>query len=305
MKSPFKLALVVVVFVLSVLLSISAFQLPSAQPLTAVNEVFSSARAMKHVEKIAVNIHPAGSPELEPIREYLKSELVAMGLEPEIQKGHGENDAEGFLGFVPYSGELVNIYARLEGSGNTDQDILMLAHYDSTLGGPGAADDASGVAVLLETARVLRSQTPLMNDIVFLFVDGEEADLLDSKLFVEDEGVFWNVDLVINFEARGNRGPSILFETSEGNGWVMKEFKKAVPYPVAYSFTSDVYKMVTNVTDFTPFRSAEKSGFNFSNLGAMKPSQSPGYGRNPGSGFRATPGVLLAVPGKAFWEYSA
>ena len=39
---------------------------------------------------------------------------------------------------------------------------------------PGAADDGSGVAALLETARALRSGPPPRNDVIFLFTDGEE-----------------------------------------------------------------------------------------------------------------------------------
>jgi hypothetical protein len=54
----------------------------------------------------------------------------------------------------------------------------------------------------------------------------------------------------------------IMFETGEGNGWFMQEFQRAVPYPVAYSLTSDVYKHMPNYTDFTIFKKAGISGFN-------------------------------------------
>ena len=222
------------------------------------------------MERIAAKTHPVGSSEQKDVRDYLITAIAEMGFQPVLHEGFGENDAESILGFVPYAGELENIYFRLEGAGNTNHDILMLAHYDSTLGGPGAADDASGVAALLETARALKAQAPLLNDIVFLFTDGEEAELLGSKLFAEQEGIMKNVNLVMNFESRGRTGPSILFETSDQNGWLMKEFSKVAPYPVAYSFSSDVYKMVSNVTDFTPFKMAGKRGFNFSNLGGME-----------------------------------
>lgn len=47
--------------------------------------------------------------------------------------------------------------------------------------GPGAADDASGAAILLKTARALKSETPLRNDVIFLFTDGEETGLFGAK----------------------------------------------------------------------------------------------------------------------------
>ena len=274
MRLSLKPALALAIILLITLASLTAFLLPAAKP-HAGNDEFSADRAMEHVEKIAAKTHPVGSLEQQEVRDYIIHTVTAMGFTPEIQTGHGENDAEGFMGFVPYSGQLENIYFRLEGSGGTGRGIVMMAHYDSTLGGPGTADDASGAAVLLETARALKTRAQLMNDIVFLFTDGEEANLLGSKLFAQEEDLLQNVGLVIYFESRGRTGPSILFETSGENGWLMQEYLKAVPYPVAYSFSTDVYKMVSNVTDFTPFKNAGKSGFNFSNLGGMETYHNP------------------------------
>ncbi len=48
-----------------------------------------------------------------------------------------------------------NIIATLQGSGSEKEMLLVGAHYDSPRGSPGADDNASGVAVLLETARIL------------------------------------------------------------------------------------------------------------------------------------------------------
>lgn len=275
MKTLFKPGLVLVIIMISIFMSLSTFQLPSPQPLTSDQGEFSAARAMQHVEKIAPVIHPIGSPEQKVARDYIVKELTAMGLKPEIQKGHVENDADFTTGLVPYSGAAENIYVRLEGTEQNNHMILMIAHYDSTLTGPGAADDASGVAALLETARMLLSESPLMNDVIFLFADGEEAELLGSKLFADNFDMLDEVYLVMNFEAMGNKGPSILFETSEGNAWLMNEFKKTVPYPVAFSFTNDIYKITKNVTDFMPFKSAGKNGLNFAILGGAETYHNP------------------------------
>jgi hypothetical protein len=73
----------------------------------------------------------------------------------------------------------------------------------------------------------------------------------------------------------GNKGPSILFETSEGNAWLMNEFNKAVPYPIAFSFTNDIYKVTSNITDFMPFKAIGKSGLNFAILGGAETYHNP------------------------------
>jgi hypothetical protein len=57
------------------------------------------------------------------------------------------------------------------------------SHYDSVAIGPGADDDASGTAALLETARILACH-PMPATIVFASFTGEEAGLLGSREFV-------------------------------------------------------------------------------------------------------------------------
>jgi hypothetical protein len=100
--------------------------------------------------------------------------------------------------------------------------------------------------------------------VIFLFTDGEEAGLLGATAFVAEHPWVKDVGLVLNFEARGNSGPSLMFETSTGNGWLMEEFAKAAPYPVATSLSYEIYKLLPNDTDFTIFKDAGLGGFNFS-----------------------------------------
>jgi len=73
-----------------------------------------------------------------------------------------------------------NVVARLPGE--SDETILVTAHHDSVLT-PGAVDDASGVAVVLEVARGL-STTRLQRTIMFASFGGEEFGLLGSADFV-------------------------------------------------------------------------------------------------------------------------
>ena len=74
-----------------------------------------------------------------------------------------------------------NVVAHLEGV--TKPSVLLGAHYDSVVGSPGANDNASGTAVVLEIARNL-SGTPLARQAWFVAFDGEEDGLHGSRAFV-------------------------------------------------------------------------------------------------------------------------
>jgi hypothetical protein len=66
-----------------------------------------------------------------------------------------------------------NIEAVKPGSPETDEIIVIGAHYDSVRGSPGANDNASGVAALLELARLLRAQ-PVAREVRFVAFVNEE-----------------------------------------------------------------------------------------------------------------------------------
>jgi aminopeptidase YwaD len=75
-----------------------------------------------------------------------------------------------------------NIIGTLKG---TTDDILVLGgHYDSVQAGPGANDNGSGTAVLMELARALAPQAHKYT-LVFIAFDGEEFGLLGSRYYVE------------------------------------------------------------------------------------------------------------------------
>ena len=161
-----------------------------------------------------------------------------------------------------------NVMARLQGEAST-RPVMLAAHYDSVPSGPGASDDGSGAATLLETARALESGPRLPNDVIFLFTDGEELGLLGAQAFVNEHPWAREPGVVLNFEARGACGPSILFETSSNNGWLMRQFAGAAPSPVTASFAGEVYKRLPYGTDFTVFKRAGLAGLNFAYVGCF------------------------------------
>ncbi|HZI48637.1 MAG TPA: M20/M25/M40 family metallo-hydrolase, partial [Pyrinomonadaceae bacterium] len=160
------------------------------------------------------------------------------------------------------AGTVENIVAKLDGT-NNHHAIMLASHYDSVPNSFGANDDGFGVSVMLETLRALKTRGQLRNDVIFLFSDGEEVGLLGAKAFVDQHPWARNVGLVLNFDARGNSGPVVMFETSANNQDLIYEFAKAVPRPVANSLSSEIYRRLPNSTDLNVFKQAGMPGLNF------------------------------------------
>jgi hypothetical protein len=162
--------------------------------------------------------------------------------------------------------------ARIPGAGAPHQParaVALVCHHDSVPTGPGAGDDGAAVAALLETARALKTGPALRNDVILLFTDGEEAPdgLPGARAFAKSCPWMKDIGCVFNFDARGVSGPELMYETSAGNGPLIREFARATPRPVANSLMSDVYRHMPNDTDFTVFREAGLPGLNFAFIG--------------------------------------
>jgi len=231
--------------------------LPQPPGLAAPANVFSADRALKHVRAIATKPHPAGSPAAAAVRDYILSELALLGIPAEVQRSTGLYQR----GSIVMAGRVGNIAARLKGTGG-GRALMLCSHYDSVRTGPGAADDGHAVGVLLETARALKAGAPLRNDVIFLF-DVEETGMTGADAFAREHPWRKDVDVVLNFEARGTRGPVFMFQTSNGNGPLIRELAAAAPYPVATSLAYEIYKRLPNDTDMSVFRKYGYAGYDF------------------------------------------
>jgi Tol biopolymer transport system component len=106
--------------------------------------------------------------------EYLFETYKSFGYAPEMQW---------FERTTALGGRTANVLATLKGTVNPELIYVVSSHYDSVAAGPGADDDSSGTAALLETARIL-ARRPQPATIVFASFTGEEAGLLGSREFV-------------------------------------------------------------------------------------------------------------------------
>jgi hypothetical protein len=222
--------------------------------------LFSTDRALRHVEQISQKPHGVGFPGHTKVRESIVAQLTSLGLETSLQSGYTPGDHGNFS-------KATNILARIKGTEN-GKALLLLAHYDSSPHSSlGASDDGSGVATILEGIRALLAENKAhKNDIIILISDAEELGLNGADLFVNEHPWAKDIGLALNFEARGSGGPSfMLIETNRGNARLIEEFTKANPqYPVANSLAYSIYKMLPNDTDLTIFREdGDIEGFNF------------------------------------------
>jgi Zn-dependent M28 family amino/carboxypeptidase len=142
---------------------------------------FDGERAFGYLEQqVALGPRVPGTESSKAVRDLFYRHFEACGL---------EIDSQAFTFFDPYSSidtPLVNVIASYRGADDDEPALLLLAHYDSRprtdhhsdstmrhLPIDGANDGASGVAVLMELANLLKAQPPECN-LDLVLVDGED-----------------------------------------------------------------------------------------------------------------------------------
>ena len=74
-----------------------------------------------------------------------------------------------------------NIYGTLKATVDTDEYIVLGAHFDSVKNSPGANDNASGVVLVYFVALQLVAQKKRTKNFVFVFFDEEENNLIGRR----------------------------------------------------------------------------------------------------------------------------
>jgi hypothetical protein len=230
---------------------------PEAEAFT-----YSTGNALSHLRHIAAEPHPVGSSAHAEVTGYLLEQIAALGYRAEVQETLASARFDLPKPFVK-AARIKNILVRVDGKAQQGA-VLIAGHYDSAENAPGAADNGAAVASMLEVLRLLKHSDPPQNDLIFLFSDAEELGLLGSRAFVERHPWAKDCRMALNFEARGNRGMLLMFETSEPNARLVGHYAEAAVQPVASSLMFSFYKkLLHNDTDFSVFREAGIPGMNF------------------------------------------
>lgn len=132
--------------------------------------------------------------------------------------------------------QLGNVMATLKGTDATDDRVLIISGHldsrasdvmDSTIDAPGANDDASGVAAMMELARIMcKREFPF--SIIFVAVVGEEQGLYGAKHLADKaKDQNWNVIAMINNDMIGN---SLSSGTQLRDNTQVRVFSETIPY---------------------------------------------------------------------------
>jgi hypothetical protein len=148
---------------------INISQNPSPSPLIAENNTVNlpkvdASRLWKHVEILAGE--RVGERDRTFTRDYISQQLKTCGFSPELQ---------------PFD-RGINVFAERKGTDSKAGAILVAAHYDTVTKSPGADDNATGVAAVLEVARLLGDRATVRT-LQVAFFDREEIGLLGSLAF--------------------------------------------------------------------------------------------------------------------------
>ncbi|CAM2009935.1 M28 family metallopeptidase [Acanthopleuribacter pedis] len=150
---------------------------------------------------------------------------------------------------------LQNVVARIDGTTTPDRWYVIGAHYDSTsnntsAAAPGAEDNASGTAGVLEMARVLAAMEP-ESTIIFMCYSGEEQGLHGSQSHVNrliSDNDLDKVQIVLTMDMIGYTNDNdldVLLETEQRVSWLVNLLETA-----AFDYTD-----LRSVVSYNPFGS--------------------------------------------------
>lgn len=181
---------------------------------------FDSTKAWEHVrQQLAIGPRPSGSPANVRTRQYITTQLKALGI---------RSTEQAFEGATPIGPiKMANIIGTIPGK--SPDRIILASHFDTKLYRDarfvGASDGASSTAALIELGRVLAARKDLPFTIELLFLDGEEAviewagtdNTYGSRHYVEaarTSGTLKSIRALILLDMIGDRNLTIRRESN-------------------------------------------------------------------------------------------
>lgn len=167
-------------------------------PATPRDEIFN----LDGENKILVTCKPVNFFQL----AYLKPKAIVFVKQEELESLRNESDKSAFLSVDGKIKRLqsANVVSTLRPKPDKEKEIIISAHVDS-YNGPGADDNASGVAVMLDLAEYFsKRKKDLTYRLKFIALGSEEIGLLGSKAYVaKHREELKNCELVFNIDTVG------------------------------------------------------------------------------------------------------
>ena len=219
----------------------STVKLTPRKALAYLKPVFSAERMAGHVTTLAAPVMEGrgpGSAGIDLAADYIAARFKEYGLEPAGDNGTYFQSFKAKTGDDQREVTIKNIVAVLPGTNKdwADQSVVVSAHYDHLGYGwpgvrsgnegklhPGADDNASGVAVMLELAKNLKQNLEPKRAIVFVAFTGEESGLLGSRYYVKNERAYPATKVIgdVNLDTVGRLGdnPVFVFGAPSAKEW--------------------------------------------------------------------------------------
>lgn len=180
-------------FCLSILLLTACAEQKPIEELVSMDNVSQHLTQLDQIAKNNGGNRAVGTPGGIASKEYIKGELEKWGLTVTEQNFENRGGAKG-----------CNLTTEIKGR-NKQEVIMIGSHYDSVLFGPGINDNASGVAVVLEIIRAIRSNKIIpQKTLRFAFWDSEETGVEGSPAYYntltdadkQEIKAYLNVDMI-------------------------------------------------------------------------------------------------------------
>jgi Zn-dependent M28 family amino/carboxypeptidase len=177
-------------------------------PIREITQEISIEKMKTHIQNLEGIRHPVFAPAaLEKAANYIEENLRSFGLELSLHH------------FTEDDKQYPNIIGLHPGTKQADKKVIVLAHFDTVAISPGADDNASGVAAMLELARVLQPCS-FEKSILFIGVNLEEqkVDLEPGTPFLRGSKALaafaqqhaWEIEGVVNFETIACAGEDVI-----------------------------------------------------------------------------------------------
>ena len=170
-------------------------------------------------------------------QNYVKAKFMEFGI---LSKGRMTASIEEFI--VPGDGRRIvtdakvgNVIAKLPGTNPNDPRVIIVSGHldsrnkdvmDASGASPGANDDGSGVALVMELARIL-AKSEFSATLLFVAFTGEEQGLKGATYLADKaKAESWKIEAVLNNDIVGNSNSS---ETNISNNTVMRVFSETIP----------------------------------------------------------------------------
>ena len=243
-----------------------------------------------HIEMLAEKIGERNIPhiaELNAARDYIKQVFQNLGYTVSLQT------------YIVDGQQVSNIIAEAKGVGNPEEILVLGAHYDSAHGTPGANDNGSGVAALLETAAQL-VHVPLKRTVRFVAFVNEEPPYFQTNAMgslVYAKQCKKDNDKIIGMISLETMG---FFSSSEGS--------QHYPFPLNYFYPSkaDFIGFIGNSSSaplVTKTLSLFRKHTAFPSEGAAVPALFIGVGSSDHWAFWKQGYKALMITDTAFYRY--